>query len=155
MAIKTSDIRAAIQDTLETVSSVGVVQAYERFAKDNATLRDYYVVNSQLRGWFITHEKTENTDHGAMDLLCHTWKITGYLALDDSKETELELDKILDSIRSTFQADETMSGAVAGVSVQERGEVGPQVELIDKVVFCGVLCHRAILRLNTYVFEEK
>lgn len=155
MTIDTTNTRNAIVAVLNGIPGIGVVNNRVRFARDNAGLAEYYVDNGVLHGWDVRHKAQTVSDYGSHDMLADTWEITGYLALDDDGASELAMDALLDTIRAAFKADETLGGEVAGLGVGEGNETGAQVLSIDHVSFCGVLCHRAQLRLKTFIFEEK
>ena len=145
-------IRAAIKTKLSSVTDVGVVHDYERYATREAEFRSLYEWPSpgggQIRGWNFRRLSTRETSPAiGRYVVDHGWVIRGYLSLDDSAATEKTFDDLVEAIRDAFRADETLGGVVAATVVD--GDAGAQVPDSGPVIFAGVLCHSARLQLTT------
>jgi hypothetical protein len=159
-----SDVRQAIVDVLQSVPHIGRVHAYERYADNQGDLSALYqwpepedltAEAGQLRGWFVSRKAVAETPQGGMPdegrSVTEVWLIGGYMALSDAGESELNFDWLLDRIRTAFRRNPTLNGTVAtcwygdpaGIEVMDSGPV----------LFAGVLCHAAKLRLRTLRFE--
>jgi hypothetical protein len=146
-------VRAAIAAVLEAVPGIGRVHQRQVYADREGTLRELYQAtlsdgSTQLRGWHLTRISQRETSDGAMNRIESRWAIRGYLALAEERESELELDDLIDAISTAFQADWNLGGVVGGIDVDE--ESGIQVEDQGPVLFAGVLCHEARLILTTW-----
>lgn len=145
--------RAALVALLEAVPAVGRVHHYERYAREDSAFRAHYLHTlpggaKQLRGWQVSRVGVAERllDLGRW-LDEHSWVIRGYLALDDSAATELTFDGLVEDIRAAFRADPTLGGLSTAEPIGE--EDGIQVRDAGPVMFCGVLCHSALLTLQT------
>lgn len=149
-------IRTAIKTLMLTVPDIGVVHEYERYAPDLAGVRAAYLYApaNQLRGWFVRRQSTKEfgrvQNHSVESI---RWQIRGYMALDDSAQSELTMDGLVEALRDVFRPDETLGGTVGQCSVPApsggSGESALQVEDFGPVMFAGVLCHHARLGLTT------
>jgi hypothetical protein len=150
-------IRTAIKTLMLTVPDIGVVHEYERYTTDMAGVRALYVSvpHNQLRGWFVRRQSTKEVgriQNRSVEII--RWQIRGFMALDDSAQSELVMDGLVESLRDVFRVNETLSGTVDQCAVPQpgggSGEAGLQVEDFGPVMFASVLCHHARLGLNTY-----
>lgn len=149
---QTAAIRAAILATLQAVPDVGRAHGFERYAADRTRMRTLYVANigglQQLRGWFVRRRSFSSTRTGAVRrTVTINWEIVGYMAIGDEAETELAFDALIDVIAQAFHDNPNLSGAVTTTIFDD----GAGVTLVDSapVMFAGVLCHAATLRLQT------
>lgn len=141
-------IRTAIVTRMESISDIGVVQPYERYAKDLNRLRDLYAWQNQVRGWFVRRAGWRETcQEGELRTIDNRWQIRGYMSLDDSEETELVFDALVHTIHEAFRSDETLGGIVDSLWTDQVA--GVQGDDIGPVMFAGVLCHGARLSLVT------
>lgn len=134
-------IRAAVVTILEGVTGIGAVHNYERLSSDLARLKSLHVVSNRINSWTVTRTATTseyrtNTQYERQ----HQLVIRGYMSLDDAAESELTFQALVEAIEEAFRGDDTLDGTA---------EVcGPlQVERVEPVMFAGVLCHFAELRL--------
>lgn len=149
--------RVALAGLLSSVPEVGVVHGYEPYAKTQSDFAAHYVwtapdTTKQLRGWHIRRIATRERELGVgRTLNAHTWRITGYMALDDNGATEPVFDELVEAIRQAYRLDPTL-GAAAELSPAE----GAGIDVTDSkpVVFCGVLCHSATLQLTTHAYLD-
>ena len=143
----TDAIREAIATTLETVPDIGVVHRYERYANQAGPLAALYGSGGQLRGWHIRRVAVSETRLDVAPSVLTRWEIRGYLALADAAESELVFDRLIDAARAAFRADPTLGGVVATTAAEDV--IGLQLADSGPVLFAGVLCHKAVLTLNT------
>lgn len=157
MTQNTETTRAAIVATMQAVPDVGVVHDRERYAATHAALRALYVVDTaageQLRGWHVRRLAFRVERNGAnRRRVFTTWRIRGFMALQDAAESELVFDALVDAVRAALDTDSSLGGAV--MSTLHDGEPGPQLDSSGPVMFAGVLCHSADLRLITETLED-
>jgi hypothetical protein len=144
--------RAAIVANLESIADIGRVHDHEPYAADLQTLQAFYLATiagvPQLRGWYVRRTATKETSRalGRYEELV-SWKIQGFLALNEAARSEFAFDTLLEAIRDAFRSDETLSGTVV-TTVTDEG-AGVQVAMSGPVMFAGVLCHGATLTLAT------
>lgn len=145
--------RAALVALIAAVPNVGRVHDYQRYAREDGPFRTHYVHTlpggaKQLRGWQVSRVGVAESLLGVgRGLMQHSWAIRGYLALDDAAATELVLDDLVEALRSAFRANPTLGGLTTGEPID--GEEGIQMADAGPVMFCGVLCHSALLTLKT------
>lgn len=135
-------VRDAIISVLSGVTDIGMVHSYERYAKRSKDLSEFYVANSQLRGWFVRRLSVKDFEPAVGRLIETTrWQIRGYMSLDDDAFTELIFDDLLDAIRLAFRVDHTLGGVI-GTNITEQ-QAGLSIDDTGPVLFAGVLCHAA------------
>ncbi len=149
----TAQIRDAIKAKMETVAGVGVVHRYERLAARVADLKSLYVTGGQLRGWHIRRVAMSQVSPAiGRYTIDNRWQIRGFMAIDDSAETELVFDGLIDSVRDAFRADETLGGLIEGTQAPAP-TLGMQLIEHGPVMFADVLCHGARLAYATRHFQ--
>lgn len=154
-----AQIREAIRVKLAGLSGIGKVHDYERFAADETAFQALYydTASGRIKGWNFYREATPESDlnNGEVRRI-HAWRITGVMGLDDADATGKLFDDLVDLIATAFRTDRTLGGLVLDVKDldQEYGASGIQVEAIEPVMFAGVLCHRAKLKLVTETTES-
>lgn len=145
--------RAALVALIAAVPQTGRVHDYQRYAREDGPFREHYLHTSpggakQLRGWQISRVAVAERLVGLGRALNeHSWQIRGYLALDDAAATELTFDNLVEDIRAAYRADPTLGGLSTAEPINE--EDGIQMSDAGPVMFCGVLCHSALLTLHT------
>ncbi len=156
-----AQIRAAIKAKLQGVAGIGQVHDYERYSKTEKEMQDSYRTEVsagvfRILGWNFYRLATpeRDLDLGEVRRL-HTWKITGYMSLDDADASGKLIDDLVELIATAFRNDRTLGGLVIDLKNMDNefGESGVQVEAIEPVMFAGVLCHRAQLALMTETTE--
>lgn len=152
------DIRAAIVAKFAAVPSIGIVHAYERYAKSEGEFRELYVADiggqKLIRGWYVRRQATrELSAMIGVSMRVTSWRIVGYHGLDDVTESELVFDELIEAACDAFRADPTLSGIVADLcdltSGSEDKPQGLQVEDFAQVLLAQKLCHRVQLALTT------
>jgi len=146
-----AQILAAIVAKLSALD-VGQVHDYERYAQDEAGLRALYESQATIKGWFVYREATRERDLNNSEVQrLHVWRLIGFLGLSDAAATGKIIQDDVEAIAAAFRTDRTLGGLVDDIKdlEQESGESGIQVDAVEPVLFAGVLCHRARLRLAT------
>ncbi len=153
-----SAIRGAIKTKLLAVSGIGKVHDYERYAANDKQFQDLYkdTASNRIKGWNLYREATSERDlyNGSVRRV-HTWRITGFMGIEDADATGKTFDDLVEVIATAFRTDRTLGGLVDDIKdmSQEDGPSGVQVDSIEPVMFAGVLCHRARMRLLTETTE--
>lgn len=150
MSVQT--IRDAICTTMRTVSGVGVVHNYQRYAHGMDTLKAMYMAtgSKQLLGWHVT--RLAASEYGRIQprsVERIDWRIQGVMALDDAAQSELAFDDLVEALRDAFRNDDTLGGTVATCTQPDGNEAGLQVDDAGPVMFANVLCHGVRLSLHT------
>jgi len=152
-----AEIRTAIQTLMQGVADMGVVHDYERYTKHPAEFRALYLEQDpdtgkdRIRGWYVRRlARREASDYNGRTRVTMTWRIQGYVSLDDETATEKVFDALLDALVAAFRADETLGSVVDSTIVGQ--DAGLQIEDTGPVYFGGVLCHSARGRLMTQHF---
>lgn len=149
-------IRDAHVAKIAAIPDIGKVHGHERYAAQQADMKALYVATiagrDQLRGWFVRRVRTgETSDALGRYVVTHTWDIRGYLALEDGAASEKAFDALIEAIRDAYRSDENLGGLVSSTVVDEGA--GVQVEESAPVLFAGVLCHSARLKLYTRHYQ--
>ncbi|MFE8644128.1 hypothetical protein ACFX58_03475 [Sphingomonas sp. NCPPB 2930] len=152
-------IRAALFAVLQSVPDIGRVHDRERYAKDEKAFRTLYLHDladgtQQLRGWWLRRASTlERSTAIGREINVHTWQVRGYLALADEAATEHTFDALVEAFRDLVRQDPTLGGVcAAGPLADDAGTDGVQVNDAGPVLFCGVLCHSALLSFKTWSY---
>lgn len=153
-----AQIREKIRLKLVGVTGIGQVHDYERFSARDADFQALYKdgATNRIKGWNFYREATRelDLDNGEVRRV-HTWRIAGFMSFDDADASGKIFDDLVEAVATAFRTDRTLGGTVEDIKDmdQEKGESGIQVDAIEPVMFAGVLCHRARLRLITDTTE--
>lgn len=153
MAGNSLAIRLKLQEVLLRVPGVGQVHAYERYAKSELTMRQFYQYGEQIRGWHIRRVRQRRSSNALGSwTITSRWELKGFLSLNDELMTEQTMDDLVDLIADEFQLDEELGGTIDTFVVGE--EAGIQLEDSGPYLFAGVLCHGVRLALVTRHYEQ-
>lgn len=148
---KLEDIRAAIVLKLASVSDMGNLHGYERYAKSENDFRKLYqkdgAGDQPILGWFVRRLRFSQQQENSRNLITSTWRIQGFMSLNDANQTEIQFDNLIENITAAFNADANLGGAVQRIGNDEFA--GIQLDESTPVMFTGVLCHGARLTLIT------
>ena len=146
-------VRTAIATTLSGIVDIGVVHEYQRYAKRLDDFKDFYfsAAHDNVRGWHIKRRRfSESSAYEGRGVEITDWGITGYVGIQDGAASEITVDELIEDARAAFAAAPTLGGAVHMITLPTGNqEHGLQLESIDEVMFCQVLCHRIQLQLFT------
>ena len=151
-------IRTGLVALLNSVPDVGRVHAFERFARQESAFRAFYVWDNpagdaHIRGWQVSNRGIERRTLGlGRTLDKHTWQIRGYLSWNDGYESELVFDDLVERIRAAHLADPTLGG-LSTAEMWGDGPDGMQKAEAGPVMFCGALCHSAVLQVETWEYS--
>lgn len=144
----------AVANTLAAVPGIGRVHAYERFATTIATLRQFYYSepHAQVRGWFVRRTRVYATNVVKPRWTeVESFQLRGFMAWDDNRQSDLEMNALIDSILLAFRNAPTLGGAVTKQGALSAGaDQGVRLDDYGPVMLAGVLCHGARLSLTTY-----
>jgi len=152
--------RDAIQSMLSGINGIGIVHNYERYAKREADFQAFYkdTTNNRILGWNFSRVSTAelDLDNGGVRRV-YTWRIRGFMSIDDADASERTFQELIETICSTFRTNPTLGLQDTETKnlAQEDGPAGIQVDAVEPVMFAGVLCHRATLTLVTESTEAK
>lgn len=149
--------RIALNELIASVPNIGRVHDRERYVREEAKFRQMYVARingaDQLRGWWFRRSATTEATLGiGRRMEVHTWQIRGYMALSDDDGSELVFDELIEALRDAVRttADAHGSDVPWQPAPFDSPTDGLQVLQIGPVLFCGVLCHSALLELKTW-----
>ena len=151
--------RAALVGLLNGVPGIGRVHEYQRYSREESTFRSLYLwgeppMQPHLRGWQVSHPSEERRTLGVSRVLKkHSWALRGYLVLNDEFASELVFDGLCEAVADAYQADPTLGG-VCAAEMWGDGPDGVQKLDAGPVLFCGVLCHSAVLQLETWEYAR-
>lgn len=150
MAGDLAAVRTGIVALLQGLD-IGLVHDRERYAKNDSGMKQLYVREGTLRGWFVRRIRTrEESQELGRWVAVHQWRIRGFRALDDDANSEHAFDNDIESIRDAMRNDDTLGGLVDSCII--GNQAGILVEDSGPVLFAGVLCHSATLALQTRVY---
>ncbi len=142
-------IRAQVKVILLTATGVGTnVYEYERWSNNWKDYLDLFKTGSLIKGWTISRVGTpEIAQTPSTNLRNHNFMIRGYYSLDDSEESELDFQAIIEAVAEKFRINPYLNDTAF--------ESEPlQVELVGMVMFGDVLCHFCQLRLVAQEEEQ-
>lgn len=144
-------ISGRIKTVIETVSAVGPVHAYTRWAANWDNFLSLFGKEGKINGWMISRQSVtrHRTAYGEVQK-AHIYVITGIYGLSDADNSESTFQGILDSVQSAFEADPSLGGTCETINPEVgpmSGQYGLQVELIENRLFGSVLCHTAECKL--------
>lgn len=145
-------VRSAIVAKFEGVSGIGVVNSYVRFVKRKEDFDTYYVTSGKVNAWNI-RRISRQTSSAALGrwTITNRWQIHGYYGLDDSAQSEIVFDNLIESVIDAFRIDETLGDVVDSIVVGD--EAGIQLDDMGAYDIIGITCHRCVMRLNTRHYE--
>lgn len=135
-------ILASIGNVLSSVTGIGQVYTYRRYAPQDKDFKTIAVTGSTVNFWDMYRASTE--EHWPNDFQfkrLHTIVIRGYLGSKDASATDLTFQTLVDRAVNRFRTptNRTLSGTVESLA---RGDVaGLQVQSMDLANVHGVLCH--------------
>jgi hypothetical protein len=149
--------RAALLAMLLAVPSIGRVHESVRYVREESRFRADYEWAPEgglahLRGWHIGSCTTARRTLGlGRVLLRHTWPIRGYLVFNLEHRSQLVMDDLCEAIGAAHETDRTLGGVS---TAEELGSDADGVQKLEagEVLFCGVLCHSALLQLETWEY---
>ncbi|MFZ5530296.1 MAG: hypothetical protein ACOY4U_04500 [Pseudomonadota bacterium] len=149
-----AEIRAAIVAKLGAVTNAGTVHSYERFAKTEKELRALYeygvAPSNRILGWHVRRvAKSEKSHATGRCVVVNTWQIRGVMGFDDADQSEILFDNLVEAIGDAFRPDDALGGVAETALEDMDGIAGIQVEDSGPVMFAGMLCHSAKLKLVT------
>jgi hypothetical protein len=148
-----ADIRAAILAKMQGIANIGQVHSYERYSKQQSEFLQLYKTGAQILGWNLRRgRRAEISTYMGRTMITNEWEIKGFMSLDDSGESELAFDVLLEAIGDAFRDDITLGGVIE-TTIKEDGTAGIQLEDSGPVMFNGVLCHSARMKLNTIHYQ--
>jgi len=129
---------AQVKSILEGVTNIGQVHDYVRWNKDWPDLKTLFKVTSpttQLRFWDITRKSsTEVTGATRTNERTHTFRIRGFITLDDSAATEKTFQNLVEDVATAFRNKPTLNGYALNVEPL-------QINNIDHAMVGDCLCH--------------
>lgn len=145
-------IRTAIAGVIDAVADTGVVHQFERYAKTAGELKTLYLTGDKLLGWHIRLVTRRRKQPGlGRWIVTITWRLTAYQSFEDSSQSELAFDAMVEAVDRAFRDDVSLGGVLnMGTVIDEQDDLqGMQVDDTGPVLFCGVLCHSARCTLMT------
>ena len=139
-----STILAELKTLLDAVTGIGVTFDYFPLSHDEQTLKSSFVSSGKLHVWILTRANAPGTNQTiAHTLRNHVFDIYGYYAIDDANTSEKTFQQLCDTIMNKFDEEDNIA-LVSGTYV-----IAPaQLMSVEPVMFCDVLCHRAIIRIT-------
>ena len=150
--------RTALVALLNTVPDIGRVHGFQRYVREENAFKAVYLYTAppmtpHLRGWQVSHTSEQRRTLGLGRVLRkHGWTVRGYLTLNDEEQSELVFDGLCEAVADAYEADPTLGGVC---TAEMYGDEPDGVQKLDAgpVVFCGVLCHSAVLQLQTWGYS--
>ena len=149
-------VTTAIKTQLETVSNIGKVYDYQRYANQWDDYLGFFKTTISgspvIRGWTISVESVQIDDApydddptAPMNLWRYQYTLRGYLGVDDSAASEKTARGLAVDVVNAIRAKrEGLAATVLQVST-------PQIVAIAYQMFGGVLCH--YIEINFEVWE--
>jgi hypothetical protein len=145
-------IRNEIAQIIETVTGIGIVHKYLRWAVKYDTFLDLFKDSAdKINGCMITRVKTpeEFIAGGRTSERSHVIKIICLYGLKDGDASELTFqDTIIEGICAALRVNKTVNN--------KRAHLGlPQVDIVEPRKFGSVLCHYAEITVSVVEMAER
>lgn len=149
-------IRDWIVTQLKSVSNIGVVHGYQRYADREKQLAELYTHNERLHGWFVRRlSVVEKRLNAGFNIEASTWLLSGFLAINDAQNSEIEFDTLIDAVRAVFRVNannpwKTIDGkdvSLLFIEQESTEQLGIKVLDHEPVLFAGALCHKVECQL--------
>lgn len=141
-------IRTAILAVLNTVESIGLMYDREKYSKNAKQLAEFYVQDGLLSGGFIRRRSLVKESPDTFTFIVKTnWEIELFRGFQESENSELAFDLMIDAIDEAFIADQTLGGVVDTTVTPDQA--GIRLVTSQPAMFGGVLVHYAKLSLIT------
>ena len=127
-----------IKTYMLSVTNIGNVYDYVRWSKDYPAMLTLFKVSSpiaQVRFWDISRVKTPETNKvSKSNLREYTFRIRGFMSLDDSAESEKTFQSLLEDVCTVFRNKPTLDGFALNASPL-------QIDVVSHAMVGDVLCH--------------
>ncbi len=133
-----STILAKIKTYMSEITNIGNVHDYVRWHKDWPTMLTLFKSTTpanQIRFWDISRVKTPEVNKVSKEnARVHTFRLRGFMSLDDSAATEKTFQDLIEAVCMKFRNKPTFEGDAVNVSPV-------QVESVSHAMVGEVLCH--------------
>ena len=147
MAYNEMTIRARIVTVLESVTDVGLVYDYSRWAGDWGKTLELFKTTidgvDQIRGWEVTFRRLQQSvigfQGGGIDdtiLVTYSYRIRGFLSFNDADESEKTMTELALAIVTALEADTVLQGEVLDRETPVVAEI-----IQEERMFAGILCN--------------
>ena len=138
------EIAQSIAQQISSVADVGQVHEYQRFFLSEAKFKAlmYDQSNGDIRGWNVTRESFSQ-EHAAdhSNTRISTFVIRGFMAVDDTAQSEITFEKLIDSVTQKFEAQQQLADTV-------ELTYPPQLRSSEYGEIFGVTCHVCEITLD-------
>ncbi|NPU84375.1 MAG: hypothetical protein HPY65_07785 [Syntrophaceae bacterium] len=149
-------IRAQIKVILSSVTGIGIVHDYQRFAVDWQKMLDLFKDDDRINTCMFRREKMIKRriilgNPSSQPHRIHIFKIICIRGLNDAQATAVSFDDDLAAVEEAFEGYKTLNGTCETINPgfgPTEGEEGVQISLVEERMFGNVLCHYAELRLS-------
>ncbi len=137
-------ILAELKTDLDSVSGIGKVYDYFRASDDLEKARETFQKGRIFHVWMISRFAVDPSDAGTSGLSYrnHEFDLWGYYQIDDSEKSEKTFQALCDTVMDTFDTTANLQPTADSAMVEAAALLS-----FDQVLFAGVLCHRARIRL--------
>lgn len=144
-----SAIRSAIESKLLSVTDIGRVHDYVRYAVSDRGFIELFRSSAfsgqaHIRGWQIRRQSVSEealTLGGGSVQRIHVYRIYGYLQINDDKKSEIYFNELVEDVAESFRNDRTLGG------VAQYHEY-LQVDVVEEREFGDIVCHYVETTLN-------
>lgn len=153
-------VRAALLEMVATVPAIGRVHDRARYVRLPSDMLRHYIYAppdgvEHVRGWHLQNTAIEERTLARGRVLNKfDWQLRGYMSFSDELASELVFDELVEGVRAVFRADPTLGGVCSAEAYGEQPD-GMQKADAAPVMFCGVLCHSAVLTCSTWKYTSK
>lgn len=140
-------IRAALKTLIETVSGIGQVHDYKRYAADWKTYKELFQKGTKVNEWEIQREgfsvepRGTQAVQGKVKDTIHRMVVRGFYSFDDKCASEKTFDTLVDGVTDLFIANQDISQTAEIVGIPIIGDINFN--------FLGdVLCHMVEVRIE-------
>lgn len=137
-------VRAEIKTVLEGIASVGKVNDYRRWTTDWTEIAESFIEGGKINGWMIEWNNRNGTwdvEVGRSLIKLHTFRLTGFYALQDALESSKTFEGIVDEVMNTFDFKRRLNKTV------HMNEPSRLISISEQKL-SAYLCHKAEIILT-------
>lgn len=126
-----AQIKARVVNIISAVSGIGKAYERTRFVVEEKVEKADFILNNQLNVWFVSRESKALSDmnvNQSMSDQRDVILVRGFLGLQDSADTEAQMDSLVDAVIVAINADRRPPSKLSGLVVEADP---PQLRLQD------------------------
>ncbi|WP_010604012.1 hypothetical protein [Pseudoalteromonas maricaloris] len=144
-----NQVRTAILNVLNN-ANVGTFYKKERFSKNTQELKTMYAQGDAISGGYIRLKRRKRQNpYAPRTTVAYTFDVVFLKSFVDDEDSQEHFENAIESLDDAFAGDPLLNDLVD--DLDEGDDTGLILDDHSPVMFCGVLCHQARMRLTVNV----